>query len=182
MRTFNLQQMLFSATLLLAAVWPLLHGNRGAAPAAANGSVEWAQAQWAPQDSSPRRLPLSALERSFARQFPGHLARFSDGSHQWIVRVIDKPTRMLHPAADCFRGLGYKVAPPRVRTDRHGEHWRCFSATRDGRTLQICERIFDARGGRWTDASSWYWSALLSARRANGPWWAVTTVEEGAAQ
>ena len=179
MRIFNLQHLLFSAALLFAATWPLLHAGHKLAPDASSGPVEWAEAAWAPQDGSPRRLPLSPLEQRFARQFPGHLARFTDGRQQWIVRVMGKPTRMLHPAADCFRGLGYQVAQAHVRTDRHGEHWRCFSATRDGKTVNVCERIFDMRGGRWTDASSWYWAALLSAQRTGGPWWAVTTVENG---
>jgi hypothetical protein len=70
------------------------------------------------------------------------------------------------------------VELPRVRVDRHGESWRCFRAARNGRHLQVCERIFDAQNGRWTDASSWYWSALFGAsQQASGPWWAVTRVE-----
>lgn len=168
----------FVAFLLCAAIWPLLQDGSSVATARMDSSVEWAEAQWLPPDASPQRLALSPLERRFARQFPGHIGRYADGRHEWIVRVMDQPTRMLHPAADCFRGFGYQVAPPRVRIDQRGEHWRCFSATGKGRKLNVCERIFDGKDGRWTDASSWYWSALLaSAQQASGPWWAVTRVE-----
>ncbi len=181
MRAVDLKLYLFAAALLLAALLPLRawHAASTALPQARQpASVEWAEPQWVPQHGSIRRLDLSPLEQRFARQFPGHIGRFTDGRDEWIVRVMDQPTRMLHPAADCFQGMGYTVSAPRVRLDRRGESWRCFKATRNGRTLQVCERIFDAQSGRWTDASSWYWAALLgAARQGSGPWWAVTHVE-----
>ncbi|BCB25944.1 hypothetical protein SKTS_08300 [Sulfurimicrobium lacus] len=167
---------LFLAALLCAAVLPLF--ARGSEPPApqSNANPEWAEARWLPAGAAPLRHPLTALEESFASRFPGHIARFSDGRHVWIVRVMDRPTRMLHPAADCFRGLGYSVQPPRVHTDAHERNWRCFAAEKNGRHLKVCERIFDRQDGNWTDTSSWYWSALLG--RESGPWWAVTQVEE----
>jgi hypothetical protein len=178
MRSAEVAPVLFVAALLFAAIWPLRPADSVTVAARQSATVEWAEAAWVPQDTAPRRLPLSAREQGFARQFPGHIARFADSRHEWIVRVIDKPTRMLHPAADCFRGLGYTVTPPRVHRDARGEHWRCFTATGKGKPLRVCERIFDAQSGRWTDASSWYWSALLTrADHTMGPWWAVTRVE-----
>jgi hypothetical protein len=176
MRIANPAPLLFAAALLLAAMWPLIPASPTTAPTKKNLTVEWAEAEWLPPDASLMRLRLSTLEERFARQFPGHIARFTDARGEWIVRVMDKPTRMLHPAADCFRGMGYEVTPPRVRMDHRGENWRCFTASRNGRKLRVCERIFDARGSRWTDTSSWYWSALLAV---DGPWWAVTRVEAG---
>lgn len=176
----RLNTALFAVALSAAALWPALRGGSGAAPLPQNAVVEWAEAEWVPQDGAPRRLRLSAREQRFASQFPGRIARFADDRHEWIVRVVNQPTRMLHPAADCFRGLGYTVTPPRVRIDARNQQWRCFTAGGKGKPLQVCERIFDARGGRWTDASSWYWSALVA--RGNdtaGPWWAVTRVEAG---
>lgn len=167
---------LFLVALLCAAVLPLF--ARGSVPPILqpNASQEWAEARWLPADAAPLRLPLTTLEESFASRFPGHIARFSDGRRAWIVRVMDRPTRMLHPAADCFRGLGYDVEPPRVRLDARERSWRCFAAEKNGRRLKVCERIFDAGDGNWTDTSAWYWSALLGGQR--GPWWAVTQVEE----
>jgi hypothetical protein len=178
MRIANPAAVFFAAALLIAALWPVRRPDSATALTTNNSTVEWAEAAWLPQEASPIPLRLSALEQRFARQFPGHIARFTDGRHEWVVRVMDKPTRMLHPAADCFRGLGYKVTPPRVRVDHKGENWRCFTATRNGKNLRVCERIFDGRDGRWTDTSSWYWSALLG-KKSQGPWWAVTKVEAG---
>lgn len=174
----RLADVAYAGTLLFAAAWPALYSAPSAAPAGTSASPEWAQEQWLPPGSSAVRLHLSPLEERFARQFPGHIARFRDGRREWIVRVAEKPTRMLHPAGDCFRALGYSVAQAHVRSDAHGENWRCFVAEHNGKRMQVCERIFDARSGRWTDASSWYWSALLAgASGAHGPWWAITRVE-----
>jgi len=169
---------LFAAALACAAIWPLVPAKQDVQSVRQDRPVEWAEAQWVPHNSAPKRLGLSPLEQRFAKQFPGQIARFADNRHEWIVRVMDQPTRMLHPALDCFRGMGYQVGPARVRLDRHGEQWRCFRAGGKSKDLNVCERIFDAQGGRWTDASSWYWSALLTGgRQSRGPWWAITQVE-----
>lgn len=178
MRIANVKFWLFAMVLLVTALLPLRPAQLASSSPAHSSSIEWAEGRWVPQDAALYRLKLSPLEMRFARQFPGHIGRFSDGRHEWIVRVMNKPTRMLHPAADCFRGMGYDVTPPRVRIDSQGESWRCFHATHKGKRLRVCERIFDAHSGRWTDASSWYWSALLStSNQVHGPWWAVTRVE-----
>ena len=166
----------FLAALLFAAAFPLFAHGPGSRAPRADTSPEWAEARWLPPDASPLRRPLTALEESFASRFPGHIARFTDGRRAWVVRITDRPTRMLHPASDCFRGLGYSVAPPRVHADGQGRNWRCFAAEKKGRRFKVCERIFDRKDGNWTDTSSWYWSALLG--RDGGPWWAVTQVEE----
>lgn len=143
-----------------------------------NQALEWAEAQWAPKNTMPKRLPLTALEQRFAGQFPGQIGRFSDGRQEWIVRVMKQPTRMLHPAADCFQALGYRLTPAKVHLDQKNEQWRCFRASGKGKNLRVCERIFDGKAGRWTDASAWYWSSVLSLdQHQNGPWWAVTQVE-----
>jgi hypothetical protein len=180
MRVLNPGLVVFLLALSIAAIWPFVYSKSGSATVTNNVSIEWAQANWVPQNTSPVRLPLAAREQRFSRQFPGHIARFADNRHEWIVRVMDMPTRMLHPADDCFKGLGYKVTPARVHVDQRGENWRCFTASGKGKNLNVCERIFDAKGGHWTDASSWYWSALLEeAQHEGGPWWAVTKVEAG---
>jgi hypothetical protein len=90
------------------------------------------------------------------------------------VRVIQEPTRMLHPAADCFRGLGYGIERVRVMQDTDWITWSCFTAERDGTTRTVCERIYDSQGKSWTDVSSWYWAAMLGG--TTPPWIAVTVV------
>jgi len=121
------------------------------------------------------QLALAPLDARFAQRFPGTIARFADGAQTLIVRRVDQPTRMLHPAADCFRAAGYSITAPVAQVDADGAHWRCFVAARDGQRVRVCERIVaqDFDGNRaWTDVSAWFWSALSST----GPWWAVTVI------
>ena len=54
-----------------------------------------------------RLLPKTEREGRFEQDFPGRIARFTDGRREIIVRWITQESRTLHPAADCFRGLGY---------------------------------------------------------------------------
>jgi len=118
-------------------------------------------------------LPLGPREAAFARGFPGRIARFHDGRRQLVLRYVDRATRQLHPASDCFRGSGYAVAPRPVRREADGRRSGCFAATRGTESLLVCERI-DGPGGRtWSDVSAWYWAALAG----DGPYWAVTVVE-----
>jgi hypothetical protein len=118
-------------------------------------------------------LNLGDEERRWIGGFPGSVARFTDGDREILMRWVTRPTRRLHPAEDCHRGWGFEVSQSRVRADRDGGHWRCFTATRDGEPREVCEQIRDLDGGFFTDVSSWYWSATL--QRSRGPW-LVTTV------
>lgn len=127
-------------------------------------------AQWQGRDLRP--LALSDVEQRFARQFPGTLARMTDGRQVLVLRAVQRPTRMLHPAADCYQGLGYQIAGEQLQLDAQGQMWRCFEAARAGRRLQVCERIVDAQGTGFTDTSAWYWAALLG--QSQGPWQAIT--------
>lgn len=118
------------------------------------------------------RLPLTQREIGFYKGFPGKAARFSDGAREIIFRWVTSPTRKLHPAADCFKGVGYRIQPLPIALDKKQHRWGSFSATRAGKNILVQERIHDHNGNNWTDASSWYWSALLD--RSDGPWWAIT--------
>jgi hypothetical protein len=126
--------------------------------------------QW--QGRPLRPLMLTDVEQRFARQFPGTLARLTDGEQVMVLRTVLQPTRMLHPAADCYRGLGWRVAHEQLQHDAERHLWRCFEASRGGQRLRVCERIVDAAGRTFTDTSSWYWAALLEQSR--GPWQAIT--------
>lgn len=120
-------------------------------------------------------LEADAVEAQFAERFSGHLARFTDGERELVFRYLDKPSRQLHAAADCYKGSGYDVEPKPVRRNADGELMGCVVATRDGQATRVCERVFDAQGGSWYDVSSWYWAAVL--KQSTGPWWAVTVAE-----
>jgi hypothetical protein len=120
--------------------------------------------------------PLLARERRFAAGFPGRIATFGDGRRLYVVRWVTRATRRLHPAADCYRGAGYTIVPRPLARDEAGRAWGTFTAVRGTTRLRVRERIADAADATaFTDASSWYWAALLG--RVGGPWWAWTVVE-----
>jgi hypothetical protein len=163
---------LFAVMLALCALVPWLRqlSAFAAMPAAPGLATEW-PAQW--EGKPLRPLALSAVEQRFAARFPGHVARLTDGEQVLVLREVRRPTRMLHPAADCYRGLGYSIKQAQLERDAQQRLWRCFVAERDGRSTRVCERIVDAQGQAYTDASSWFWAAQLG--QSSGPWQAVTT-------
>ena len=127
-------------------------------------------AEWQGQPLRP--LALGDVEQRFARHFPGILSRLTNGRDMLVLRSVDRPTRMLHPAADCYQALGYRIAAQQLALDDARQLWRCFQAERGGRRLRVCERIVDAGGKGFTDSSAWYWAAALGQSR--GPWQAIT--------
>jgi hypothetical protein len=163
------------ALALWCAMLPLaLDNGRAHAAAAPAAGGEW-PAAWRGQALQP--LALSSVEERFARQFPGRVARFALADQsQLVLREVNRPTRMLHPAADCWRGIGWRIEATRLERDTDDDDalWRCFEATRDGQRVRVCERIVDAQGRAFTDTSAWFWAASLG--RSAGPWQAVTRV------
>jgi len=161
---------LFTAACVIAALAPLLSAQPQ--PPAPSGFPGW-QTHY---DGKPlRELPLSSLERRFEENFPGRLGRFSDGEREIVIRWVSRETRKLHPAVDCFRGVGYRVTPQPIEVDPKGERWGSFLAVRGGKTFSVRERVYDGAGNSWTDVSSWYWAALREI--SPGPWWAVTIAQ-----
>lgn len=162
----------FAAALALCTLWGLAQAVRpGDAVPAQTSAWEW-PSQW--EGAALRPLALGPVEQRFARQFPGAIARMTDGERVLALRHVTAPTRMLHPAEDCYRALGYGIASARLEHDAHAQLWRCFVATRPGgQPLRVCERTTDARGQSFTDTSAWYWAALRG--QSSGPWLAVTT-------
>lgn len=135
------------------------------APPAAEFPMEW-------EGRPMRPLALTEVETRFARQFPGTLARLTDGRQVLVLRTVLRPTRMLHPAADCYRGVGWTIDRQQLQPDGENRLWRCFEAERGGRRMRVCEHIVDAQGRVFTDTSSWFWAAALEQSR--GPWKALT--------
>jgi hypothetical protein len=120
-------------------------------------------------------LPLSEREKRFIGEFPGRIARFTDGEREIIIRWITNETRKLHPSADCFKALGYTLHPMPIRVAAEGSRWSSFEALRGNEKLRVYERIYDQDGNSWVDVSAWYWAALTD--NTKGPWWAVTIAE-----
>ena len=159
---------LVSVAAVAAAAVPLLPARQSPAPAAAN---------WPAAIDGRKLTPLAPApeDARLAAGFPGRIARFSDGRRQIVLRSVAGATRQLHPARDCFQAIGYAIAPLPMQRSPGGALASCVAATRDGRTLRICERITDAEGRSFADVSSWYWPALFG--RSTGPWLAMTSVE-----
>lgn len=128
-------------------------------------------AHWQGQRLNP--LPLTPAEQRFVKDFPGRVAKFSLGRDVLILRWIDHQTRLLHPAADCFRGMGYTLGPRQLFRER-GDIWGGFQAHTASNRLQIREQLRDAAGHSWSDVSAWYWAALLG--QSQGPWWSFTRI------
>ncbi len=121
-------------------------------------------------------LPLSEREQRFSSDFPGRIARFTDGEREVIFRWVTEATRKLHPASDCFVGIGYHVQPLPLQIDEAGARWGSFNAIRGGEKLRVYERIYTDTGNGWTDVSAWYWAAVSD--ETAGPWWAATVAEK----
>lgn len=161
----------FALVMLLCVLWSAASAlHRPQAPAEIAVSPEW-PSQW---DGAPLRpLALSEVEHRFAERFPGAIARMTDGRQMLVLRQVNTPTRMLHPAADCYRALGYRIEQTRLERDAQARLWRCFVAEgRGGQKLRVCERIVDTAGVAFTDTSAWYWAA--TSGKSTGPWQAVT--------
>jgi hypothetical protein len=120
-------------------------------------------------------LPVTEREQRFAQDFPGKIARFSDGKREIIIRWVTRETRTLHPASDCFRGIGYTVTPGPLTRDEQSRNWSTFNARKGKESLQVKEIIIGNANKSWSDASGWYWSAVF--QKSTGPWWAFTVAE-----
>lgn len=168
----TLHKVLFAAALVLCLLWGSAAALRAPAHAdtLAASHHEWPQ-QW--DGAALRPLALGEVEARFARQFPGQIARMTDGERLFVMRHVTQPTRMLHPAVDCYRALGWRIEKARLERDAQGRMWRCFQAERKGSNgLRVCERIEDAKGQSFTDTSAWYWAGARG--QSTGPWQAVT--------
>jgi len=166
------------SALVVCALWPMVvpmvrtHAAGEAVEAVAINAAasEWPR-EW--NGRALRPLALSPVEQRFAAGFPGRIVRLTDGEQTVVWREVSTPTRMLHPAADCYRALGFAIDGALLERDAEGLLWRCFVAERGGQRIRVCERIVDARGASFTDTSSWFWSAQLG--ESVGPWQAITT-------
>jgi hypothetical protein len=162
------------ALALWCAMLPLALNGRAQTTAPSPLAHEEWPTEWRGQPMQP--LALSAVEQRFSVQFPGRIARFALADQsELVLREVTRPTRMLHPAADCWRGIGWQVQPARLVHDADASLWRCFEAERQGRRVRVCERIVDAQGRSFTDTSAWFWAASFG--HSPGPWQAVTHVE-----
>lgn len=120
-------------------------------------------------------MPLSVREEHFAAGFPGALGRFRCGEGEVIFRRVNRATRMLHSAEDCFKAAGFEMKRQTGQAQEGDGLWQVWKAKRgEDRELVVCEQIRSATGDLFTDVSAWYWRALRHPEE--GPWTAVTWV------
>jgi hypothetical protein len=168
-----LHKTLWAALLPLCALWGVAQAvadhHRVDLPGSVRAATEL-PSEWQGQPLRP--LSLSEVELRFARHFPGTVARMTTGQQVLVLRTVTQATRMLHPATDCYRGLGYRIQNEQLEVQADHTRWRCFVAARGGRQVRVCERIEDAQGQGFTDTSAWYWASV--AGQSAGPWKAFT--------
>ena len=120
-------------------------------------------------------LPPSPGETAFGASFPGSLSSHRWGDGHVILRRVNEATRKLHLSQDCLRAAGFETTHSVTVRCSDGSEWSRFTATREDDRFVIHERIVSEQdGSTWTDAPTWYWSAL--AHPLNGPWRAETVI------
>ncbi len=168
---------LFLVLCALAAVAPLIRSTVRPNTVSANSDAfpGWT-APGSPVDPAWHPQPITEREQRFLRDFPGRLALFADDhGRTYLVRWVSRPTRKLHPLADCLRAIGYTTSPQPLQARPDGSLWSSFTARRETETLTVHERILDATtAAAWTDVSAWFWSATLA--RSPGPWWTIAEI------
>lgn len=172
-RDTRIAEAVFLLTVASAALAPLLHRTSDTALADGAKFPGWPTHY---EDRVLTEMALTFRELAFVRDFPGRIGRFSDGRREIIIRWVGAPTRRLHSAADCFRGIGYDITPSPAKRNAAGNAMSCFRAKRRAETLSVCEAIRDEQGESWPDVSAWYWNALFGTSRA--PWWSFVVAEK----
>lgn len=169
----NWNRWALGALCVVAAVTPFWQRSDAAGSKSADSAVEW------PTTINGRRLTALAPtneESEFAREFPGCMKHFTDGTSSYFVRQVRSATRQLHPSSDCFKGLGYQIEPRPIVVSQDGTRWSAFVATNGSSKYRILERIYDRDGVSATDVSQWFWLASLG--KSHGPWFDVTIAEK----
>jgi hypothetical protein len=166
---------LFLFGCLMLSIAPLLEKKLDHRPEQ-EGGRHLTDFQFQHYELEPRAVPPD-MERAF-RGFPGEVATFESPGIRWIVRLVTRPTRQLHPAAHCFRACGFTIGKPTIIRDPYESKWGTFTATYNQQTWRIYEQIREENGTQiWTDASAWYWDTLRREGENHGPWIAITRIE-----
>ncbi|MBV1910679.1 MAG: hypothetical protein KUG78_15355 [Kangiellaceae bacterium] len=158
----NPNKLILILAAILAAVAPLAFSDLAEQQNLASSFSGW-PTEYEGKELIP--LALTEKEKIFTKGFPGKIARFSDGQRELIIRWIEQPTRKLHPAADCFKGIGYYIKPKPIKINKNGIKMGCFTANKNEKELNVCEYIEAQNGDNWSDISAWYWGAITSNSR-----------------
>ncbi len=113
-------------------------------------------------------ISLSEWEQGFYADFPGDAAQFQVGAERLILRKVNRATRKLHPARDCFKGMGYEVKETGLKRDGYERVWNSFRASKKDEKVEVFELITDESENAWSDVSAWYWAVI--SKKTEGPW------------
>jgi len=162
---------LFTILGLASAV--LLIPQPSKANATAISDVEWPTRE----GNTPLfEIAIPEDQADFLQHFPGSVKVFASADSIWIYRWVNRPTRQLHPARDCYRAAGWEVLEEKQILDTSGHRWSRTHLVHGTREMEIHEQIRDANGtARWTEPSQWFWDAALG--RSQGPWWMISRID-----
>lgn len=166
---FTWRYITFLAVCIAAALSPLL---RTEPSIVVTDNIKWPE-QF--EGRPLKKLELSEIEERFAAKLPGQVARFTDGTREIIFKSVNRATRQLHPASQCFEAHGHKLTPLPIRVDASGKSWSGFLVEKENRSLRVYECVQSPAGEQWPDVSAWYWAALLG--KTEGPWLSIIVAE-----
>ena len=118
--------------------------------------------------------PLSDQDKIFLTDFPGKVARFRSTNKEYSLRYITRPSRKLHSSAVCLSSNAAEISYLPLWEDRQGRRWSQFKAKWKRKNLLVKEIIIDKNHKSSSDASSWYWQAILN--KSDGPWLSITQI------
>jgi len=107
--SFGMTYSLVVVLCLVVAIVPLIFPRAQAVEATSTSSFPGWPSNFEGRPLTPE--PLTAREQQFLTDFPGKVAKFSDGQRQVIFRWTSVATRRLHLSSDCFRGAGFAITP-----------------------------------------------------------------------
>ncbi len=114
------------------------------------------------QGRTLKPLPLKDYEQRFTEGLPGRLAKFTDGTCEYMLQWIADRTRLLLlPRPTVWPALGFKITPEPLWIDEAGNRLVFFSGHAADQLYRVRSRIFNSDGQSWHDPSSWYWSVLV---------------------
>jgi exosortase/archaeosortase family protein len=183
---------------LFVAIWPAGERGRAREEKESKEPIRWPAAWEGKRLLSVRASPDM---EAFRKDFPGECREFlilpadeDAGSflteaERVVFRHVQRATRQLHPAEDCFRGAGHRVTPRPLHVDAHGRRWSVFAAEKEGIRRMVRQCVISVAGGdlrdvadspgaapSWPDVSSWYWEAAGVGGKTEASALAVTII------
>ncbi len=126
-------------------------------------------------------VELTEAEERFYAGFPGIVRKYAIGNGEEVLfRYIERPTRMLHPASECYKAGGAKLTYPGPvdyavpELSARPLEWSRFEADYGNSRYEVHETVLSLDGDRsYRDIPEWFWKCAAGGED-EGPWLAVT--------